>query len=140
MTLFGGLNDSCEIVKIIGYRTMKLDSKIDVYKRQDQYTANRDVYEQINTRYIPFEENEELQGWYNAAVSRNLDEILNITQSLGFYVSAGVGRKVFTPLSQIYTGYLNAAAMDVLTGAQSYGAVLRRVSKEMSDSGLQWIE
>ena len=51
---------------------------------EDQYTANRDVYEQINTRYIPFEENEELQGWYNAAVSRNLDEILNITQSLGF--------------------------------------------------------
>ena len=138
------LGNTSEIIEAELKRTTGYcDAKIwELYDQvvEDQYTANRDVYEQINTRYIPFEENEELQGWYNAAVSRNLDEILNITQSLGFYVSAGVGRKVFTPLSQIYTGYLNAAAMDVLTGAQSYSAVLRRVSKEMSDSGLQWIE
>lgn len=128
-----------ELRRTTGYCNAKIWELYDQVV-EDQYTANRDVYEQINTKYIPFEENEELQGWYNAAVSRNQDEILNITQSLGFYVGVGAGKRVFTPVSQIYSGYLNAAAMDVLTGAQSYNTVLRRVSKEMSDSGLQWVD
>ena len=43
MTLFGGLNDSCEIVKIIGYRTMKLDSKMSMEQRK--------YYKNLQQRY-----------------------------------------------------------------------------------------
>ena len=47
MTLFGGLNDSHEIVKIIGYRTMKLDSKMSMEQRK--------YYKNLQQRYaLPF--------------------------------------------------------------------------------------
>lgn len=104
------------------------------------YTRNKSLYEQVNARFIPYDENEVMQSWVNAVVSQTKSEISNITQSMGFSISMGGNKKVFTPLSEYYQKYLDAACMDIVTGSFSYNTVLRRVVKEMTASGIRTVD
>ena len=64
----------------------------------------------------------------------------NVTNSLGFYLDYGNGQKVLTPLSQVYTKYLDAACCDIVTGVFDYNSVLRRVVTQLTNSGLRQID
>lgn len=64
----------------------------------------------------------------------------NVTNSLGFYLDYGNDRKVLTPLAQVYSGYLDAACYDIVTGAFDYNSVLRRVVIQLTNSGLRKID
>ena len=74
-----------------------------------EYVRNKDIYEQVNAEFIPFEENEELQQITDALIRQSSTDLENITQSLGFYLDYGNGKRVMTPLSQVYGKYLDAA-------------------------------
>lgn len=105
-----------------------------------EYVRNKDIYEQINERFIPYEENEELQQITEALILQTRSELENITRSLGFYLDYGNGRKVMTPLAEVYQKYLDAASMDIVTGAFDYNSVLRRVVTQLTNSGLRTID
>ena len=75
----------------------------------------------------------------DAIIQQSLEELENVTKSLGFYLDYN-GRKVLTPLSQVYTNYLDNACFDIVTGAFDYGSVLRRVVTQLTNSGLRKIE
>lgn len=105
-----------------------------------EYVRNKDIYEQINAEYIPYEENEELQQITDALIRQTDADLQNITQSLGFYLDYGTGKPVLTPLAEIYQKYLDAACMDIVTGAFDYNSVLRRVVTQMTNSGLRQID
>lgn len=105
-----------------------------------EYVRNKDIYEQINERFITYEENEELQQITEALILQTRSELENITRSLGFYLDYGNGRKVMTPLAEVYQKYLDAASMDIVTGAFDYNSVLRRVVTQLTNSGLRTID
>lgn len=105
-----------------------------------EYVRNKDIYEQINRQFIPFEENGELQQITEALIRQTESELENITRSLGFYLDYGNGRRVLTPLSQVYQGFLDAACMDIVTGAFDYNSVLRRAVTQLTNSGLRTID
>ena len=105
-----------------------------------EYVRNKDVYEQINAQFIPFEENEELQQLTDALIQQTDDNLRNITQSLGFYLDYGNGKLVLTPLAEVYQSYLDAACMDIVSGAFDYNNVLRRAVSQMTNSGLRQID
>ncbi len=104
-----------------------------------EYVRNKDIYEQINAEFIPYEENKQLQQITDAIIQQSLEDLENVTKSLGFYLDYN-GRKVLTPLSQVYTNYLDNACFDIVTGAFDYGSVLRRVVTQLTNSGLRKIE
>lgn len=104
-----------------------------------EYVRNKDIYEQINAEFIPYEENRQLQQITDAIIQQSLEDLENVTKSLGFYLDYN-GRKVLTPLSQVYTNYLDNACFDIVTGAFDYGSVLRRVVTQLTNSGLRKIE
>lgn len=104
-----------------------------------EYVRNKDVYEQINAEFILFEKNEQLKQITDAVIQQSLEDLENVTKSLGFYLDYN-GRKVLTPLSQVYTNYLDNACFDIVTGAFDYGSVLRRVVTQLTNSGLRKIE
>ena len=58
-----------------------------------EYVRNKDVYEQINAEFTPFEDNEELQQITEALIRQSEDELQNITKSLGFYLDYGTGKR-----------------------------------------------
>lgn len=102
------------------------------------YTRDKNIYEQVNRHFIPYEENEMMQGWVKAIVAQTQGDISNITKSLGFSLLYGTER-VFTPLSEYYQKYLDRACLDVVTGAFDYNTVMRRVVKEMTASGIRTV-
>lgn len=117
----------------------------DVFELYDQvidweYVRNEDLYEQINAHYIPFEENGQLQQITNTLMQQTDADLQNITQSLGFYLDYGNDSRVLTPLAQVYQGYLDAACMDIVSGAFDYNSVLRRVVTQLTNSGLRQID
>ena len=140
-------------LKILGYSSEDIENALkdtlntsypEMFELYDkvinwEYVRNKDVYEQINAEYIPFEENEHLIQVTSAIKKQSLEDLENITRSLGFYLDYG-GRKVLTPLSQVYSGYLDNACMDIVTGAFDYNTVLRRVVTQLTNSGLRQIE
>ena len=105
-----------------------------------EYVRNKDIYEQINAEYIPFEENYELQQTVNALIKQTGEDLQNITQSLGFYLDYGNGKRVITPLAEVYQKYLDAACMDIVNGSFDYNTVLRRVVTQLTNSGLRQID
>ena len=105
-----------------------------------EYVRNKSLYEQVNEQFIPPEENDWLQGLSSAIVSQTEGEIKNISQSLGFSLDYGNGKRVFTPLSEYYQQYLDRACVDIASGAFDYNTVLRRVVRDMTGSGIRTVD
>lgn len=137
------LGNSTEFIEEELKRTLQL-SDPEIWSLYDkvsnwEYVRYKDAYEQINGRYIPLEENEQIQQWAQAITSQTESGIKNITQSLGVSVNIG-GKQVFTPLADYYQRYLDRACMDIVTGSFSYDTVLRKVVKEMTASGIRTVD
>ena len=141
-------------LRILGYSSEDIEREIkkalnasypEMFELYDkvidwEYVRNKDIYEQINAEYIPFEENGQLKQITEAIIDQSFADLENVTNSLGFYLDYGNGQKVLTPLSQVYTKYLDAACYDIVTGAFDYNSVLRRVVTQLTNSGLRQID
>lgn len=141
-------------LQIIGYSSEDIEKMIktalnlsypEVFELYDkvidwEYVRNKDIYEQINAEYIPYEDNEELQQLTEGFIRQSNDELRDITKSMGFYVDYGGGRLVMTPLSDIYQGYLDKAITGVVYGAFDYNTMIRKVVTQLTNSGLRSID
>ena len=140
-------------LKILGYSSEDIENAIkdtlnasypEMFELYDkivdrEYVRDKDVYEQVNAQYIPYEENEQMQQNVEAIIRRSKGELENITGSLGFYLDYN-GRKVLTPLAEVYSGYLDTACYEIVSGAFDYGSVLRRTVTQLTNSGLRKID
>lgn len=140
-------------LKIIGYSSEDIEKMLkttlnksypEIFELYDnvinwEYVRNKDVYEQINTDFIPFEKNEHLKQSIDAITKQSLEDLENITRSLGFYLDVN-GKKTITPLSQVYTKYLDSACFDIVSGAFDYNSVLRKTVTQLTNSGLRNID
>lgn len=106
---------------------------------EQEYMRNRGLHEQVNAQYIPYEENVQLQQAVEALRSQTARDFENITQSMGFMVDMGGGKRVFTPLSVYYQQYLDDAMTDIVFGAFDYNTVLRRTVTQMVNSGIRTV-
>ena len=102
-----------------------------------EYTRDRSLYEQIGKEFIPYELNPELQQITDALVKQSTEELYNITKSTGFMLENGSGRKIFTPLSDVYNRYLDDAITGMANGAYDYNTLVRRMVSQMTASGLR---
>lgn len=141
-------------LRIIGYSSEDIEREIkkalnasypEMFELYDnviewEYVRNKDIYEQINAEYIPFEQNERLKQITDAIIDQSLEDLENVTNSLGFYLDYGNGKKIITPLSKVYTNYLDAACFDIVTGSFDYGSVLRRVVTQLTNSGMRTVD
>lgn len=107
---------------------------------EKQYTRSKELYEQVNEEFIPYEQNEQIQQLVNGLIQQSNDELYNITRSMGFVVDMGGGRKVFSPLSDYYNQYLDNAIVEITSGAFDYNTVIRRVVGQMTNSGLRTVD
>lgn len=140
-------------LRILGYSSEDIEKSIkealgasypdmfELYDKaaEEEYTRNKDIYEQVNAKFIPYEENGELQQAVEAITRQANEDLENITQSMGFYLDYN-GKKVLTPLAQVYQGYLDNACMQIVSGTFDYNTVLRKVVTQLSNSGLRRIE
>lgn len=141
-------------LQIIGYSSEDIEKMIkttlnlsypEVFELYDkvidwEYVRNKDIYEQVNAEYIPYEDNKELQQLTDGFIQQSNDDLRNVTKSMGFYVDYGGGKLVMTPLSDIYQGYLDKAITGVVYGAFDYNTMIRKVVTQLTNSGLRSID
>ena len=103
------------------------------------YTRDKRVYEQINGQFIPFDENEQLQQWLEAAKVQTQSTLQNLTRTLGVVDNIN-GQMTFLPLTQYYQRTLDAAILDITSGAFDYNSVLKRTVNSLTRSGIRVID
>lgn len=104
---------------------------------EQEYVRNEDLYKAAGKNFIPYLQNKELQQTTAALIKQSNDQLYNITRSMGFMVNMGNGKNVFTPLADIYNGYLDQAVIGMVTGAYDYQTMVRRMVTQMTASGLR---
>ena len=104
------------------------------------YERDAELYKYKGKTQIPFEENEELQQLLGAVSDQTEGELKNISRSLGFAQRDAAGRIFFTPLAEYYQHTLDQAMLGIASGAFDYNTVLRKVIKELTDSGLRSVD
>lgn len=129
--------------KIKGALDASYPEMFELYDKviEQEYTRNKDIYEQVNAQFTPYEENEQLQQLTNAFIQQSTHELSNITQSLGFYLNyGGTDGLIFTPLAQVYQNYLDQTMYGIASGAFDYNTALRRAVKQLTNSGLRTVD
>ena len=119
-----------------------LDEAIDAIYAEAvlaEYTRNADLYKAVGNTLPSFGDNVELQNLIDAVKTQTKGELLNITRSLGFVVQDGTGLKALD-ITKFYQQTLDHAIGDITTGAFDYNTVLKRTVKQMTNSGLRWID
>lgn len=121
-------------------KALKLSEKEldDIFQRA--VDRNRAYYDElIEKSLIVKAEYKGLDRELDAIKRQTNDELVNLTQSLGFAIR--VGREVeFLPIAKAYQKVLDDASMQVLSGAVDYNTAVRAAVKRLTDSGLQWVD
>ena len=117
----------------------------DIFKTaaQSDYIRSRELYEASGMDYLPYENNQWLQQGVDAARRQTKDTLRpleNITQTTGFNVPMGGGKKVFTPLSEYLERSLDKAMLGITTGTRTYSQAIGEVIDEMTDSGVRTVD
>lgn len=104
------------------------------------YLRNAELYKATGKNQIPFDENFALQRMLNAISDQTYGTLKNITNSLGFSVRNSAGKLEFKPIADYYQQTLDAAMLDIASGAFDYNTVLKRTVNEMTNSGLRTVD
>ena len=107
---------------------------------QAGYARNEELYNAVGKNFIPYEDNKELKQLVSAVKKQTKNECTNITNSLGFAVRKPDGKLAFKPIAKYYQDTLDGGLMDIATGVFDYNTVLKRVVKEMTNSGLRSVD
>ena len=103
-----------------------------------QYVRYKALYEQVNQEFIPFDKNLELQQLVEGFQRQSNTDLFNITKSLGFMIpDAWTGKLHFTSVAQTYNNILDAAMMDIASGAFDYESTIRKTVTQLTNSGLR---
>lgn len=127
-----------EIEKVIsdtsGVGLDKLQSLMDgvVARNQAYYTAMIDFAGVTEPQVLVNQQDVE------AIRRQTIDEYTNITGSMGFQVKKG-GQTVLIPPGKAYQWALDKAAIQIQSGAISYGQAITTAVKELADSGLRTV-
>lgn len=82
----------------------------------------------------------ELEMMIQAVIDQTKNTFRNLSASLGFAIRGPDGRIYHTGILDYYRNTLDAALLDIGSGAFSYDIVLRRTISQMTNSGLRWID
>lgn len=107
----------------------------------EAYYTHKPAYSLMGMQQIPYEQNTVLQQLVEATKVQTHGQLENITQTTGFAVrSKGSTQITYVGTQEFYKNTLDAAMIDIHSGAFSYEQVLNRTIKTMTDSGLRYIQ
>lgn len=121
---------------------LNINEIYDTAARSD-YTRTKEIYEDAGIDYAPYRDNQWLQQVIDSVKEQTKDSLRpmeNITQTTGFNVPMGNGRKVFTPMSEYLERSLDKAMLGITSGAKTYSQAIGDVIDEMTSSGVRVVD
>lgn len=133
-----------QIRKLIKEILEKTDDEVDKIFSDDvyrEYYGHDREYQVSGFEQIPLEQNVQLLQVIEASKKQTKDTFRNLTGSIGFAIrDPATGNIMYSPTMKFYQQTLDAAIMDIKSGAFSYNTVLQRTINTMTTSGLRWID
>ena len=109
----------------------------EVAKKNQQFA--KQFYDYRNVKFIPYDENIELQRQVEAIATITKKDYLNISKTIGF-TRIVKGKRIFTELSKYYEECIDEAIISVVQGKSTTDEVIRQKIEELSASGLKVID
>ena len=78
-----------------------------------------------------------LQQLIEATKQQTAKQLKNITRTMGFAVKQPNGRKTFKTVDDYFKDTMDNAVMHVLNGTFDYNSIIRKVTDEMTRSGVR---
>lgn len=115
--------------------------KIFSDKAYEEYYGHERFYKFADMQQIPFEQNIVLQNLIEATKEQLRGEYQNLAGSMGFAIrDPATGKVKSSPLMDFYRSTMDNAVIDIQSGAFDYNTVLKRTIKQMTDSGIRFID
>ncbi len=120
---------------------LSLEEIDDIYEKalNSGFAYDESIYEQAGAEIIPYSENENFKQLVLGLKKQTSEELVNITQSMGFAVRQTDGTLKFLKTADYYQKTLDGAMLDISSGLFDYNTVLKRVVAEMTNSGLRTV-
>lgn len=135
--------DIDDIVRRIAMYTDKSEKDIikileESAKINQEYAKK--FYEYRNIKYIPYEQNVELQRLVKAIAKRTIKDFENISKTSAFGFLKPNGKIEYTELSKAYQKITDEAVLNITTGRESYMENMKRTMKTLANQGIQQID
>ena len=137
---YGG--DYDKIVKELAKITNLNEKEIlDIFEKvaKKNLAFAQQFYEYRGIDYIPYEKNIALQEQVRAIAKITQDTYRNLSNTLGF-VKTKNGKKVFTPLAQVYQEAIDDSVTALIQGKEAFNSAMTKAVRELSASGIKTIE
>ena len=137
---YGG--DYEKIVKELAKVTNLNEKEIlDIFEKvaKKNLAFAQQFYEYRGMNYIPYEKNIALQEQVRAIAKITQDTYRNLSNTLGF-VRTKNGKKVFTPLAQVYQEAIDDSVTALIQGKEAFNSAMTKAVRELSASGIKTIE
>ena len=137
---YGG--DYDKIVKELAKITNLNEKEIlDIFEKvaKKNLAFAQQFYEYRGIDYIPYEKNIALQEQVKAIAKITQDTYRNMSNTLGF-VKIKNGKKVFTPLAQVYQEAIDDSVTALIQGKEAFNSAMTKAVRELSASGIKTIE
>ena len=137
---YGG--DYEKIVKELAKVTNLNEKEIlDIFEKvaKKNLAFAQQFYEYRGMNYIPYEKNIALQEQVRAIAKITQDTYRNLSNTLGF-VKTKNGKKVFTPLAQVYQEAIDDSVTALIQGKEAFNSAMTKAVRELSASGIKTIE
>lgn len=137
---YGG--DYDKIVKKLAEIT-KLNVK-DIYKifaevAKENYLFAKQFYKYRNKKYIPWDENIELQNQVRAIAKITADKYINLSNTLAFATHSKSGKVIYNSLATTYQNALDTAIINAGQGKETFDSAMRRVIRDLVESGIRTV-
>lgn len=137
---YGG--DYDKIVKELA-RITKLNVA-DIYEifkevAKKDYEFAKQFYDFRNKKYIPWDENKQLQEQVKALAKITADEYVNLSRTLAFSKIVD-GKVVYTDIAKAYQDTLDRAILSIGQGKETFNSEMYRIIKELASSGIRTVD
>lgn len=107
--------------------------------KQNQEFAKQ-FYEYKRVKFIPYEQNKELQRQVRAIAKATAEEYINISNTMAYTVYNELGEKTFTNLSKTYQEITDRAILNISQGRESFDMVMKKTMNDLTKNGLRTVD
>ena len=127
-----------ELSKLSGKSIKDIEEAFDIVAKENIDFA--EVYAKAkNMEFIDYKNNEQLKKLVKSIANETNETFKNMSKSkaIGFVLKSENGKKIFKNLKDTYIDLIDEAVLNVTTGTSDYQSAMRRVIKQLADSGVK---
>ena len=107
---------------------------------KDASLCNSKLYKLSGKTPIPYQDNAGLQQVVRAIITQTAGTVDNFTKTTGFIIKDKAGNKKVLPLHQVFTDYLDDAALEVIYGYKDPYTAIEDCVNTLTASGLRTVD